>query len=291
MSTTQELELFQKLIYKFEKAQVISFTVRKGGVGKTCTSVPFAVYLASAFEEFKSSIGKHKILFIDLDGQGDATTMLTRTFKYKGDDYTSYLPGVIEKNLKPYIIPMSDTLDLLPAGRDLRDFEPYLYDNYTKDTRSFVLDALLEPLRTEYDYIIIDTQPSEGLVNNNAVYASDFIVMPMQTKEYALSGVLKFLEELDENEAAAAEILAVVPQIVKVKATAEKQIMGDAQELLGSLLTNNLIYDRDRVEGWALTGISYNEATFAGDHHNKRTWEMYRAVCEELIERLVDYGI
>ncbi|MBC1920478.1 ParA family protein [Listeria booriae] len=265
-------------------SSTITFTNRKGGVGKTIGSSVFATYL--------SAIKGKKVLFVDLDPQGNATTILVRTFGFT-EDYYTYDEGLEKGDLKPFIVSISENMDILPAGRDLADFVYILFEKFPGRRNKllrFYLDSLLEPLKESYDYIIIDTPPTEGPESDNAIYASDFIVVPMQYKEFAVSGTVELQEEIDDNADTAAEVLAVVPQIIKMKATAERMLKAEAKESLGDLLTEHAIYDRDRVEGWAIEGIKYKKELFS-DHHDRVTWEMYEAVNEELLERLSEYVI
>lgn len=163
--------------------KVIAFSNQKGGVGKTTTCVNMSAYLANK--------GK-KVLIIDLDPQGNATTGLGFA---KSDIKTSVYNALIDETpvssiaLKTSI----DNLDILPSNIDLAGAEVELV--YVKD-RERVLRKMLEEVRKFYDYITIDCPPSLGLLTINALASADTVIIPIQSEYYALEGLSQLMNTI-----------------------------------------------------------------------------------------------
>jgi chromosome partitioning protein len=165
-------------------AKIISLVNQKGGVGKTTSAINLATYLAAA--------GKF-VLLVDLDPQGNASSGL-------GVDHRK-----IEKNLYHAMIggehPSSMIIktqtfghDLLPASQDLAGAGIELVH---MENREFRLYNVLREIRTNYDYIIIDSPPSLGLLTINGLVASDEVIIPVQTEYFALEGLSQLLNTIN----------------------------------------------------------------------------------------------
>ena len=163
--------------------KVISFSNQMGGVGKTTTCVNMAAYLARA--------GK-KVLLIDLDPQGNATTGLGFS---KGTLKKSVYNVVIEgEEVKNNILPTElEGLFLLPSNIDLAGAE---VDLVYKKNRDRVLRAALEKVKAEFDFILIDCPPSLGLLTINALSAADSAIIPIQSEYYALEGLSQLMNTI-----------------------------------------------------------------------------------------------
>ena len=163
--------------------KVSSFSNQKGGVGKTTTCVNMAAYLARA--------GK-KVLLIDLDPQGNATTGLGFS---KGTLKKSVYNVVIEgEEVKNNILPTElEGLFLLPSNIDLAGAE---VDLVYKKNRDRVLRAALEKVKAEFDFILIDCPPSLGLLTINALSAADSAIIPIQSEYYALEGLSQLMNTI-----------------------------------------------------------------------------------------------
>ena len=140
--------------------KIISFSNQKGGVGKTTTCVNMAAYLAAA--------GK-KVLLVDLDPQGNATTGLG--FSKSTLKKSVYNVLIDDEDAKENILPTElDNLFLLPANIDLAGAEVELV---YKAKREKVLKGALDKIKTLYDFILVDCPPSLGLITINALAAAD----------------------------------------------------------------------------------------------------------------------
>ena len=163
--------------------KIISFSNQKGGVGKTTTCVNMAAYLAQA--------GK-KVLLVDLDPQGNATTGLGFS---KGALKKSVYNVIIEDEaVKDNVLETElERLYLLPANIDLAGAE---VDLVYKKNRDKVLRAALTPVKDAFDYILIDCPPSLGLLTINALTAADSAIIPIQSEYYALEGLSQLMNTI-----------------------------------------------------------------------------------------------
>jgi chromosome partitioning protein len=165
-------------------AKIISLINQKGGVGKTTTAINIATYL--------SSMGK-LVLLVDLDPQGNASSGLGVDIRnLKKGLYHTLVGGEHPRNV--IIRTEEGGHDLLPSSQDLAGagIEMVHFDN-----REFKLYDVLRQIRTDYDYIIIDSPPSLGLLTINGLVASDEVLIPVQTEYYALEGLSQLLQTIE----------------------------------------------------------------------------------------------
>lgn len=163
--------------------KIISFTNKKGGVGKTTTAINMAAYCAD--------MGK-KVLLVDIDSQGNATTGLG--FSKSSLKKSVYNVLIEDDAAAANILPTQvKLLDVLPANVDLTGAE---VDFVYKRNRERILKSALDKVRADYDYIFIDCPPSLGLLTINAWVASDSIIIPMQSEYYALEGVSQLMNTI-----------------------------------------------------------------------------------------------
>jgi len=165
-------------------AKIISLVNQKGGVGKTTSAINLATYLAA--------MGKF-VLLVDLDPQGNASSGLGVDInQLEKNLYHSMMGG--EHPSK--IIIKTEMLghDIIPASQDLAGAGIELVH---LDNREFRLYNVLREIRTNYDYIIIDSPPSLGLLTINGLVASDEVIIPVQTEYFALEGLSQLLHTID----------------------------------------------------------------------------------------------
>lgn len=161
-------------------ARIISVANQKGGVGKTTTTVNLGACLAY--------FGK-KILLVDIDAQGNATSGLgVRKSDVEKDIYDIL---VNETLVKEVVLPSSrENLWVVPATIQLAGAEIELTSQMARESR---LKQALEKVKDDYDYILIDCPPSLGHLTINAFTASDSILIPVQCEYYALEGLSQLL--------------------------------------------------------------------------------------------------
>ncbi len=164
--------------------KIIAIINQKGGVGKTTTAINLSAYLAKLNKE---------VLIVDLDPQGNASSGLGFEQAKINSGLYEVLMGSDEvnkviKKTKQYglsIIPA--TPSLAGAGVELVNIE----------NREFRLSKVLESLRNDYDYIVIDGPPSLGLLTVNALTTADEVLIPIQSEYYALEGLSQLLETIN----------------------------------------------------------------------------------------------
>lgn len=165
-------------------ARVIAICNQKGGTGKTTTAINLSVYL---------SLSGHRVLLIDLDSQGNSTSGLgVDKNNLKGTIYDVLVNGI---DITSLIIDSYDNnLHLIPADVDLIGAELELAN---MPQRERLLLKVIDTIRQRYDFIIIDSPPSLGLVTLNALVAGDSVIIPVQCEYFALEGLGQLLRTVN----------------------------------------------------------------------------------------------
>ena len=164
--------------------KIVSFSNQKGGVGKTTTCVNMAAYL--------TDFGK-KVLIVDIDPQGNATTGLGFSKSALKQSVYNVLIDDDEKASQDIVHTEVPNLDLLPSNIDLAGAEVELV---YKPRREKVLKNKLAEVKDKYDYIFIDCSPSLGLLTINALTAADAVIIPIQSEYYALEGLSQLMNSI-----------------------------------------------------------------------------------------------
>lgn len=213
--------------------KIIAIANQKGGVAKTTT----AVHLAAALQ-----MNGRKVLLCDFDPQADTSSYMG----YSDDDNISinnimqdYVVGK-NTNVKD-IIRTSDKnggIDYIPSDISLATAEYYLSPIMSRET---VLKRILEQVKSYYDYIIIDCQPSLGILVINALVASDGVVIPAQTQEFskkALKAITDIVEQVQKGVNPDLNFLGILPTMVD-NTSMTKDTQKVYEEEYGSLIFPN----------------------------------------------------
>lgn len=166
-------------------ARVISICNQKGGVGKTTTTIN----LGAALAEYG-----RKILIVDFDPQGAASAGLGIN-AHELDSTVYDVLVAARPDVRPIIQPTTTPgLDIVPANIDLSAAEVQLVNEVAREQ---ALVRVLRPILDDYDAILVDCQPSLGLLTINALTASHGVIIPLETEFFALRGVALLVETVD----------------------------------------------------------------------------------------------
>lgn len=283
----------------------------KGGVGKTTNSVMTAYQLAK--------LG-YKTLVCDLDPQANATQLLRRTYGLQqGTDLQinkTMMVALTEENIKPAIVNIMDNLYLLPSSEDFKNYPDFLEMKFmldkekiesgdsttlqsemskVKEQRISYFAQQLAKVRDEYDFVIIDVPPTLSVFTDSAIYATDYVIIVLQTQQRSLDGAETFFEYLQQmyNDYANVDfdILGVLAVLLKNNVGLDNQILKDAETDFGKdMLFNQIIRHMERLKRYDRTGIAEKGLT-KYDMHDTRLHYIYNTLTKEIIARLKDKGV
>ena len=203
--------------------KIISVANQKGGVGKTTTAVNLAAVLAST---------KRKILLIDLDSQGNATTA-------SGLKKENTLLGLFEgKNINEIVVNSNNGYDVIPGGEDLVALEAHIR---TEPKKGFIEESLSG---LKYDFVIIDTPPALNSLTVEALISSVGTLVPLQCEYYSLEGIsslLNTITSLGNRGLSSNKVVGIIRTMVDMRNNLAKSVSDDLEKHFPDLLFNTLI--------------------------------------------------
>ncbi|MBR0448970.1 MAG: ParA family protein [Peptococcaceae bacterium] len=248
--------------------KVIVVANQKGGVAKTTTSVNLAAGLAYY---------KKKVLLLDLDPQGNASSGLG--VNKNALEHSTYDVLVNFVPIDKITVEINKKLSLVPAKVELAGAEMELVSAISRESR---LKNALEEVRDQYDYIIIDTPPSLGLLTLNALTAADSFLVPIQCEYFALEGLSQLLSTIkivQKNLNPKLEMEGILMTMFDNRTNLANQVVADVKENFKDKVFKTIIPRNVRLSEAPSFGMSIIDYDI-----KSKGAETYLALAKEVIK-------
>ena len=211
--------------------RIIAIANQKGGVGKTTTAINLSASLA---------LSEQRTLLIDCDPQGNTTAGIG--FPKDPARRTLYNALILNEPLEKIILKTQiDGLDLIPADKNLVGAEVELV---SAENREYYLQKLIQQVKDNYAFVLLDCPPALGILTLNALTAADSVLVPIQCEYLALEGVSELLDTLMRIRRTLNPSLAVEGIVLTMfdeRTTLSKQVASDLRSFFGSQIFESVI--------------------------------------------------
>ncbi len=245
---------------------ILSVLNNKGGTGKTTTAVNIAAAAASQ--------GK-KVLVVDLDPQGNATTGLG----FEKATLTSTIYNVLSQTRSAEEVQLAtrvQNLSLLPGNLDLAGAEVELSST---PGREYILRESLAPLKDKFDNIVIDCPPNIGLLTLNALVASELVVIPVQCEFFPMEGLPTLLKVMDlvKSRLKAAFDYRIILTMYDKRTTLSRKVLEQVKNNFGKRVLKTVVMRSVRMAeapSKGIPGIIYRPKNPASEQYKEATKEL-----------------
>lgn len=246
----------------------IAIVNQKGGAGKTTTAVHLAVSLAKL---------KKRVLLVDLDGQGNATTYLG--LQKSGDALLELLLG--KRTLDQAIQPTAFGVDVLAGGPQLEGLDVVLY-MAKGSTGPLLLKKQLDAAKNRWDFALIDCPPNLGTATASALVAAAEVLIPVQAEAMAAEGLARLCENIEEVRGvnATLRIVGVLPCMTTARDSLSIEVEAALRENFGDLVFAQSIKRATKVA----QSYTARKPMHAFDPKNP-ILKAYDSVAKELVKR------
>lgn len=251
---------------------IVVIANQKGGVGKTTTAINLAAALA---------MKGLKTLLVDLDPQANSSMSFIDIHQLESSVFDALADSTVP--IEEVIVPAErvPSLSLAPANISLAKLEAKLVGELDGHFR---LKDQLDRIHSNYDYIIIDSPPTLGLITVNALVAATHVLIPIQSSYFALEGTDDLLETIDKVKGRAnprLQILGAVITLYDKRTLLARDIRGEIRKVFGEKIFRTVISKSVRLE----ESPAYRESIFTFAPKSSGAFEYYR-LSEEVLARV-----
>ena len=248
--------------------KVIVIANQKGGVGKTTTAVNLAASLAAT---------KRKVLLIDLDPQGNATTASGIKESQPLSLYHHYFE---EKEINKCIYRSNDNYDVVPGGEELIALEVAIRND---NNQGYLLKAI-QTLNNLFDYTLIDTPPTLNQLTIEGLFCASGTLIPLQCEYYSLEGItglMQTIKTLSDKNMTSNRVIGIVRTMVDMRNNLAKEVSDELEKHFSNLIFNTLIPRNVKLAeapSHGVSGVKYMPSSYGA--------KAYLALAGELIRRV-----